>query len=82
MNKFWQWMDKKDYGRLIGDKAVIFFNGYKYGKPPTKQMIIGYMMEFAVEHKIGFTITTENFQRHLDKLYENINKLGGGSGRR
>ncbi len=46
MNKFWKWMTDNNYGRDLGDRQVIFFSGKKYGKIPTKHMLIGFMQDY------------------------------------
>jgi hypothetical protein len=49
MEKFWEWIIEKEYGRNIGSFGFkkIYSNDY-YGEPvdPTKQMLIGYMLEY------------------------------------
>ena len=52
MNKFWEWMEKKGYKSLYGDKSSnIIENEYGQKVIPTKQMLIGYMIEYVSKHK-------------------------------
>ena len=53
MDKFWEWMEEKRY-----DEDGCFCDGFNYYEPmnkenaPTKQMLIGYMIEYCFENKL------------------------------
>lgn len=82
MNKFWQWMEKKGYGKLRPRCAYLIYNS-NWGAEqeyediqevdcPTKQMLIGYMMEYLYEKS-----ESTNYFIHLrptDELYEYLEK--------
>lgn len=58
MSKFWEWMKKKGYGQRYGgnDFDVIRYKVMEWGREmerrathPSKQMLIGYMIQYIYE---------------------------------
>jgi hypothetical protein len=80
-DKFWQWMEKKGYGDA-GNVSKGFYYLTKDGLfwKPTKQMLIGYMIEYLIQkdflYEVGKNICGST---DIDEIYEdlehNINEL-------
>jgi hypothetical protein len=85
MNKFWQWMEEeKNYGYTgIYGNVFLFCEEYDDENDvpiePTKQMLIGYMIEYlhgiGVIHKTPFNMTTEGLYCYLEDLIDEIEEL-------
>jgi hypothetical protein len=82
MGKFWQWMKEKKYGYydkqegyettcVIYDELVSKYDDYETSIKPTKQMLIGYMLEYINEKglKIPLYIPLGDKKRNINKLY-------------
>lgn len=51
MKKFWEWMLKKEYARdEFGEYVLAGSKGYYMDDKPTKQMLIGYFVEYIIEN--------------------------------
>jgi hypothetical protein len=57
MDKFWKWMEEKDYSDLKCEKLLPVYNYFAYDDMP-KQMLIGYMIEY-IRDKIGYLLTNK-----------------------
>ena len=85
MKKFWQWMEKNGYGTYTTSKyknnhLVCFdIQGREDGYiiHPTKQMIIGYMIEYInnMEHLYQLCSCSKSIDELYDCLEKIINKL-------
>ena len=81
IKNFWRWMKLKGYAyehkyKGLFDKnktfsAPILKNGQSEIKP-TKQMLIGYMLEYLKKSKIVFNINTLDFE--IEELYDLLKK--------
>ncbi len=70
MDKFWQWVEKKGYGRII-NKNKILYNGngeYLQLNEFPKQMLIGYMIEYI--HLNGYMYYVLNDNETINDYYE------------
>lgn len=74
MNKFWEWMEEKEAGfKRSGEMFFIAFlsDNRKVYIKSSKQLTIGYMIEYCIEHKIKVDIEIlEDFTLTIDKLYD------------
>jgi hypothetical protein len=76
MNKFWKWMEEKNYccehDKKIWDGTGIkdpFRNEFE----PTKQMLATYMIEYGVSRNVGFQIPVFwNIEQFYNELKEKI----------
>jgi hypothetical protein len=76
MDRFWEWMEKKEYCSLTpfwmarGKNNICFFDSGSYVpfKEVSKQMLIGYMIEYIHEK------ATVNYSIQI-KDYEDINEM-------
>ena len=68
MDAFWNWMTKKGYNkhRTITDH----YNPMNNGDAPTKQMLIGYMIEYLAEKDTFIIMLRE--KTFSDKYFESI----------
>ena len=83
MNKFWLWMQNKCYSEDMGCPNIVNLD-YGTKIDPTKQMLIGYMIEYIKENenklsgynRILFNecMCSDDIYRVLDKLIDTINK--------
>jgi len=75
MNDFWEWMEQKGYGECNAPEGV-----FDIGKTwiadsadsfvePTKQMLIGYMMEYLREQE-GMIILNTGGRATINDVYE------------
>jgi hypothetical protein len=91
MNKFWEWMEKKDYGYydkqegfetycVIWDGLMSKKDDYDQGIKPTKQMLIGYMIEYLLtiekynEELFNVDIRNEDLYSELEILINRVDK--------
>ena len=58
MNKFRKWMGEKKYARRTDDGNFVIYGRSIAPVYPTKQMLIGYMMEYCVLNNISFQFST------------------------
>ncbi len=69
MNKFWNWMESKNY---CNDKGFSFWEDpvlekdHYYPLGEKKQMLVGYMIEYLEEHNMEFDI---NFGIGIENWY-------------
>ena len=52
MKKFWEWMKEKTYHGYFVVGINTIHDKMKSSCRPTKQMLIGYMLEYIKDHKI------------------------------
>lgn len=78
MEKFWIWMEKKGYVvKVTKLENIPNFDyemlGVKRGETikPTKQMLIGYMMEYCFDKGIEFNIRDFNVYKILEEAIIN-----------
>ena len=78
MKKFWEWMAKKDYGYTNSEGDLILKNKVKQDilYQPTKQMLIGYYIEYCIEHKIRFIPESWEIKR-LSSYFEDLIEENG-----
>lgn len=85
MNKFWEWMEKKYYGKKDWDSEFEWKRGWighptirTFYHPATKQMLIGYMIEYFWEHKswkeLYFSFRNAIKHRNIYKELEQVIK--------
>lgn len=78
MDKFWNWMKIKGYGHIDSEyKEIIYYGIHKDGSGidgftinHTKQMLIGYMIEYLFFHKK--MIIDYGLCSGLDDLYDEL----------
>ena len=77
MDKFWEWMEEKDYGSCECKAINGSFNTYHIDI--TKQMLIGYMIEYCFEKRIQVDLNLEycNYKLIYDLLEKVINNYSG-----
>lgn len=65
MDKFWEWIASNKYGyKILDDVQIYGIKENTWSKAiPTKQMLIGYMMEYLDSFR------KENFSFYLDPLF-------------
>ena len=68
MNKFWNWLDIKEYGQVI--RGGKLYDDEKMLIRPTKQMLIGYMIEYLIKNNIGLPRDMIN----IDEIYKDLKK--------
>ena len=77
MNKFWKWMKIKEYSKYREDENKYYIN-WDYDEF-TKQMLIGYMIEYLIEHnELIIEISKEYFiygYRNIDTVYKQLENL-------
>lgn len=56
MDKFWKWMKEKNYADFGGVEYPRYFlyDNLRDHCEPTKQMLMGYMMEYFLANNIDF----------------------------
>jgi hypothetical protein len=74
MDKFWEWMKEKNYKGSFREKSLSLMDrGWTY---PSKQMLIGYMIEYLVEHGNNVILTScQNIEGIYDFYERQINKI-------
>lgn len=87
--KFWEWMEKKEYGVTESKRLVERNNKIKIRFIyPTKQMLIGHMIEYLAEKGIFLGMASasakdirndlrsfENIEEYHDKLVNEIKRI-------
>ncbi len=79
MNRFWEWMQLKNY--YEGDKdnyAYWILDGEYNFSIPTEQMLIGYMIEYLIDTVEKEHFATERFfdiYCDINQLYDNLVRL-------
>lgn len=87
MIKFWDWMNKKNYGRDLGKEKVVFFTSHVFGRQASKQMLVGYMIEYLLDKEVTFEIEFLNWddKQTINEIYnyleKKINNLEGINGK-
>ncbi len=66
MKQFWKWMIERGYAKYsdIQRNYYLICSKYCIGHKPTKQMLIGYMFEYA--------ITQLKAERTVDSIYKDL----------
>lgn len=72
MDKFWKWMEEKQYSRMSIHDEQCVCDIHKNEVTFTKQMLIGYMMEYCCEKNIFFKITSVHFWNAYNILKNDI----------
>ena len=67
LKKFWEWMEKKGYAYPYGTNFWYLHDKDGDGLSPTKQMLIGYMMEYCFDQGITFNINDTNVYGILEE---------------
>jgi len=71
MNKFWKWMKEKEYGKKDRDGEWIGHEEiHPYYFRATKQMLIGYMIEYVNNHKFWEIIKGEKDYEHQERCMQ------------
>jgi hypothetical protein len=79
MDEFWEWMEEKKYGNYLMERLN---DNYCFNIRPTKQMLIGYMIEYIIfkqTYIVGHNIFDE-YQHFtdIDKFYNRLkNRIKG-----
>jgi hypothetical protein len=77
MNKFWEWMEEKDYGFATYGTSNYSLINSPYSDiiytDSIKQMLIGYMIEYLIdcEETLHFDIRYDNTKMH-DDMFDSI----------
>ena len=83
MDKFWKWMEEREYGYIedLGHRKrdILCIPGKIYitGIEPTKQMLIGYMIEYLVRQQgvgVAIAIRGETIESYHDRLVDEIER--------
>ena len=79
MNKFWDWIEENGYGFLADEHGEnCLTDGEGVIEYPTKQMLIGYMMQYiylknTVIRDINDFDNIKDVYNHLEETIENCN---------
>ena len=74
MDKFWGWMYKKNYA--FNDKSNWLFDERGLSTIPTKQMLIGYMIEYLIEDRIlGNGMLVFHIGHTIEEIFETLKKI-------
>ena len=70
MDEFWKWMRKKEYNDPQYEEYLLDTDDESIS--PTKQMLIGYMIEYLAEKneltEIEFNYDMESVQEYFDRI--------------
>jgi hypothetical protein len=81
MKKFWEWMKNNNNAYYDGENSLLTIgtSGGFEDIEPTKQMLIGYMIEYlhdiGVIHKTLFNMNIEGVYLYLEDLINEIKEL-------
>jgi hypothetical protein len=81
MNKFWEWMQDKNYGEKFGydENDCDIWHGFLAIDNPTNQMLLGYMLEYLEEvnpegiHKIEYN----DFEQLCEEIKKRVEEING-----
>ncbi len=71
MDSFWKWMREKGYSTKLDRDNFIYPKGSTLTCTPTKQMLIGYMMEYCFINDIVFNIDDTNVYKIMKEAITN-----------
>jgi hypothetical protein len=73
LKKFWIWMSKNAYQGNYIHKIMTVYDELNTSCRPTKQMLIGYFMEYVISHEKHFYINHRSF-KSIDDVYKYLYK--------